>query len=157
MMLREKSLRSAAMGIRRRRTSVKMRRPMAGVLVATLTLFGVVTFSHAASAKDSDTRSTYLLYVGHGVGVIATENLTTGCSEVFISTDFDHWRNITPPLGESAVRSPNHSSRFVIPRRYIRCRHFSEDCAERRQQLSQAVPGSWELSRCPRRIQEEHQ
>jgi len=74
---------------------------MAGVLVATLALFGVVTFSHAASAKDSDTRSTYLLYVGHGVGVIATENLTTGCSEVFITTDFDHWRNITPPLKNS--------------------------------------------------------
>jgi hypothetical protein len=45
--------------------------------------------------------SPYLLYVGHGIGVAATENPNTGCSEAFLTTDFVHWRNISPPLRNS--------------------------------------------------------
>lgn len=46
--------------------------------------------------------STQVLYAGHGVGVIATYDLNTGCSEVYISTNMIHWRNITPPLKKPA-------------------------------------------------------
>jgi hypothetical protein len=63
-----------------------------------LALVCVVPLSNIASATTSATTSTYLLYVGHGVGVAATANPNTGCSEVSLTTDFIHWRNITPPL-----------------------------------------------------------
>jgi len=62
-----------------------------------LALFSVIALSNA-SASTKVTTSTYLLYVGHDVGVAATTNPNTGCGEVFLTTDFIHWRNITPPL-----------------------------------------------------------
>lgn len=86
------------MGIGRRRTGQSAGRRLIAVVVAALTLLGVVPLSKVVSATTSATTSTYLLYVGHGVGVAATANLTTGCSEVFLTTDFIHWRDITPPL-----------------------------------------------------------
>jgi hypothetical protein len=71
---------------------------MIAAVLAALTLVSVVSRSNVASATTSVTTSTYLLYVGHGVGVAATANSNTGCSEVFLTIDFIHWRNITPPL-----------------------------------------------------------
>jgi photosystem II stability/assembly factor-like uncharacterized protein len=61
-----------------------------------------LTVTDAASASTSTKTSTYLLYAGHGVGVVATENPQTGCSNAFLTTDFIHWRNITP-----SVKSPH--------------------------------------------------
>src|ERR1035437_3880730 len=86
------------MSVSRRRTSQRMGRRLIAAAVAVLTLISVVSLSNVASATTSMTTSTYLLYVGHGVEVAATTNPKTGCSEVFISTDFIDWRNITPPL-----------------------------------------------------------
>ena len=56
------------------------------------------TGANLSSATASATANTYLLYVGHGVGVTATYNQNSGCSEVFLTNDFIHWRNVTPPL-----------------------------------------------------------
>ena len=56
-----------------------------------------------AFASSSRTTSTYLLYAGNGVGVVATENPQSGCGGVFLTTDFVHWRSITP-----AVKNPAH-------------------------------------------------
>jgi hypothetical protein len=80
-----------------RSTHITWHRLVAAV-TAVLALVCVVSLSNVASATTSVTTNTYLLYVGHGVGVTATANPTTGCSEVFLTTDFIHWRNITPPL-----------------------------------------------------------
>jgi len=66
-------------------------------VITVLALFSVIALSNA-SASTKVTTSTYLLYVGHDVGVAATTNPNTGCGEVFLTTDFIHWRNITPPL-----------------------------------------------------------
>jgi hypothetical protein len=71
---------------------------LSAAVTAVLALVCVVPLSNIASATTSATTSTYLLYVGHGVGVAATANPNTGCSEVSLTTDFIHWRNITPPL-----------------------------------------------------------
>lgn len=51
-----------------------------------------------AASRPSQTTSTYLLYAGHGVGVVATEDLTTGCSSVFLTNNFIQWRNVSPPV-----------------------------------------------------------
>lgn len=86
------------MGVRRQRTSQRTRHRLVAVAVAALTVLTAVSFSNAASATTPVKRSTYLLYVGHGIGVAATSNPSTDCSEVFFTTDFIHWRDITPPL-----------------------------------------------------------
>jgi len=78
----------------RARTSTKTCLIVATV-VATLAVSGPVS---STSAAVSSATSTYVLYAGHGVGVVATENPLTGCGGVFLSTDFTHWRNITPPV-----------------------------------------------------------
>jgi photosystem II stability/assembly factor-like uncharacterized protein len=44
------------------------------------------------------TTNTQVLYAGHGAAIVATYDLKTGCSEVFLSTNMAAWRNITPPL-----------------------------------------------------------
>ena len=54
--------------------------------------------ANLSSATSPATNNTSLLYVGHGVGVVATYNQNTGCSEAFLSNDLVHWRNVTPPL-----------------------------------------------------------
>jgi hypothetical protein len=54
------------------------------------------------NAAASTKTSTYLLYAGHGVGVLATESPTTGCGSVFVTTDFQRWRNVTPPVKSPA-------------------------------------------------------
>lgn len=46
----------------------------------------------------------HVLYAGHGVEVIASTNTLSDCSRVYISSDLQHWRNITPPL------KSNHTS-----------------------------------------------
>jgi photosystem II stability/assembly factor-like uncharacterized protein len=66
----------------------------AAVVVSSGALLPVVAASSATKT------STYLLYAGHGVGVIATNNPSTGCSQVFLTTDFEHWSNITPPTSD---------------------------------------------------------
>jgi photosystem II stability/assembly factor-like uncharacterized protein len=38
------------------------------------------------------------LYLGHGVGIVATDPTTgPGCPHLFSTTDFRHWRDISPP------------------------------------------------------------
>ena len=37
------------------------------------------------------------LFFGPEVGVIAEEGTTTGCTTVYRTKDFSHWRDITPP------------------------------------------------------------
>jgi hypothetical protein len=49
-----------------------------------------------ASAASAPSVTTSVLYVGHGVGVIAAES-PSGCNAVFLTTDFTRWRNISPP------------------------------------------------------------
>jgi hypothetical protein len=91
-------LRSAEMGVSQRRTSQRTGHRLITAVVTALTLISVASLSNVASATTSVTTSTYVLYVGHGIGVAATASPNTGCSEVFLTTDFIHWRNITPPL-----------------------------------------------------------
>jgi hypothetical protein len=61
-----------------------------------------LTVSSNAAATSATTTSTIVLFGGHGVGIVATYDLNTGCSEVFLSTDMIKWRNITPPLKNPA-------------------------------------------------------
>jgi len=38
------------------------------------------------------------LYLGHGLGIVAKDSAAFGgCSELLATTDFTHWRNISPP------------------------------------------------------------
>ncbi|MGC8498748.1 MAG: WD40/YVTN/BNR-like repeat-containing protein [Acidimicrobiales bacterium] len=50
------------------------------------------------SASAATVTSTQALYAGHGVGVVTTYDLSTGCSTVYLSTNMITWRDITPPL-----------------------------------------------------------
>jgi photosystem II stability/assembly factor-like uncharacterized protein len=75
---------------------------VAAVAVAALAV-SLVTPVAVASSASTTTASTYLLYAGHGVGVVATENPTTGCGDVYLTDNFIQWRNISPP-----VRNPAH-------------------------------------------------
>lgn len=68
---------------------------------AVLVAIGLTVSSNAAGTSAT-TNSTNVLYAGHGVGIVATYDLNTGCSEVFLSTDMTTWRNITPPLKRPA-------------------------------------------------------
>src|SRR5665213_1237241 len=86
------------MGSNWRMANQKVWRPLIATTVAACTLAGVISFPNVVSASTSFPSSTYELYAGHGFGVAATSNPNTGCSEVFLTTDFSHWRNITPPL-----------------------------------------------------------
>jgi photosystem II stability/assembly factor-like uncharacterized protein len=70
------------------------------------------TVVNLTAATTSATTNTYLLYAGHGVGVVATYNLKTGCSEVLLSNDFVHWRNVTPPL-KRATGEPKGQCLYV--------------------------------------------
>lgn len=75
-----------------------MSRRFIAVIIAAFAVVCVLSFPNVVSATASVTTSTYLLYVGHDVGVAATTNPNTGCGEVFLTTDFIYWRNITPPV-----------------------------------------------------------
>ncbi len=55
-----------------------------------------------ASSGASAATNTYLLFVGHGVGVVATMNESTDCGAVYLTTDFSHWRDVTPRLAQNA-------------------------------------------------------
>src|ERR1035437_9657393 len=79
----------------------RLRRRVIAIAVAVLVAIGL-TVSSNASATSATTTSTNVLYAGHGVGIVATYDLNTGCSEVFLSTDMFKWRNITPPLENPA-------------------------------------------------------
>ena len=86
----------------------------AGVLV-------VPAVARPLAASSATTTSTYVLYVGHGVAVVATNDLNTGCSSVYLSTNTTTWRNVTPPLKGSAATSKGQclyfwsSASFVSP------------------------------------------
>jgi len=73
------------------------------VVALCMTILPVLAGVGTASA--SVTTSTYLLYAGHGIEVVATENPSTGCSTVFLTTDSQHWRNVTPPV-KNSVSTP---------------------------------------------------
>ena len=59
------------------------------------------SLTSVSSAATSVKTSTYLLYAGHGIEVVATASPFTGCSSVFLTSDLEHWRNITPPVKSS--------------------------------------------------------
>ena len=56
----------------------------------------------ASPASGSTNTSTYVLFAGHGVGVVATEDPSNSCGSVFVTTDFQRWRNVTPPVRNPA-------------------------------------------------------
>ncbi len=88
-----------------------------GAMVMTIVLGVPSTTTSAATVM-----STQVLYTGHGVGVVATYDLNTGCSAVYISTDMNHWRNITPPLTKPTGTAKGlctyfwSSASFISPR-----------------------------------------
>lgn len=57
------------------------------------------------------------LFVGHGVGVVATDPFGPGCPRLFATTDFMHWRDISPPQPRTPVPCPCvwQSASFVSP------------------------------------------
>ncbi|MFZ0768290.1 MAG: hypothetical protein WAM64_03605, partial [Acidimicrobiales bacterium] len=69
--------------------------------VTVLLLASLVVPSSVVAGSTSNRTSTYALYAGHGVGVIATENPFTGCGNVYLTNNFRRWRKITP-----AVKNP---------------------------------------------------
>ena len=75
----------------------------AAALSVTLALIATDQPTSGATTGSSKTTSTYLLYAGHGVAVVATEDVTTGCSSVFLTNNMIQWRNVSPP-----VRIPPH-------------------------------------------------
>jgi hypothetical protein len=70
--------------------------------VASLALASFVPLSGPVGATTHFPSSTILLYAGLGVGVVATSNPNTGCSNVYITTNYVRWRDITPPLRQPA-------------------------------------------------------
>jgi hypothetical protein len=80
-------------------TRKEWRRWIAVVVAAVIVTSFYVLPSIDATAAPAKT-STYLLYVGHGVGVAATNTPSTGCGQVYLTTDFSQWRNITPPTND---------------------------------------------------------
>ena len=56
-----------------------------------------------ASASSVAVYPPTVLYVGHGVEVITTYNDMTGCSPVYLTSDFTNWRYVTPPLKLKSV------------------------------------------------------
>jgi hypothetical protein len=69
----------------------------ASTTVVALCVASMLANDLVASASASPNTSTYLLYAGHGVGVVATETPSNSCGSVFVTTDFQRWRNVTPP------------------------------------------------------------
>jgi hypothetical protein len=59
------------------------------------------------------------LYLGHGLGIVAEDSLVLGgCSQLLATTDFTHWRNISPPQQSGTDDScPDiwQSASFVSP------------------------------------------
>ena len=60
------------------------------------------------------------LYLGHGLGIVAEDSMALGgCSQLLATTDFTHWRNISPPQQSGTDGScPDiwQSASFVSPR-----------------------------------------
>jgi hypothetical protein len=75
---------------------VRVSAAVVGSLLCT-TLFG----AGASASLPKGKYVPYVLYVGHGIEVIASLNSSSSCSRVYISSDLRHWRNITPPLRSS--------------------------------------------------------
>lgn len=50
----------------------------------------------SSTLPASPTSSVYPLFLAPSVGVVA-DDANTGCSTVYLTTDFAHWRNISPP------------------------------------------------------------
>ena len=78
--------------------SITVRRWLGASLAISLTMGAAAPLADAAQQLASSRSPTYLLYVGHGVGVADTAGASVPCGEVIITTDFQHWRVITPPL-----------------------------------------------------------
>jgi hypothetical protein len=90
-----------------------------GVLVIGLTL-GLGGRARPVPAAGSVPATTVTpLYVGHGVGIAATyPTFTRGCPRLYSTTDFRHWRNISPPQPPSSVDSCAYvwsSASFLSP------------------------------------------
>lgn len=58
-----------------------------------------------------------VLYVGHGVEVIASPSTSTGCDRVYLTSDFTNWRSVTPTLKPKAAACQYvwASAAFVSP------------------------------------------
>jgi hypothetical protein len=59
------------------------------------------------------------LYLGHGLGIVAEDSTAFGgCSQLLATTDFTHWRNISPPQQsgtDGACPDSWQSASFVSP------------------------------------------
>jgi photosystem II stability/assembly factor-like uncharacterized protein len=75
-----------------------------GVLVIGLTLGLGGRAGPDPTAGSVPATSIAPLYLGHGVGIVATyPTFTPGCPRLYSTTDFTHWRNISPPQPASSV------------------------------------------------------
>ena len=89
------------MGLRHAVRSVPV--PSAAVASLVIALASLVPTPPSTAAFTSAATSTYVLYVGRGVAVVATLNERTDCGEVFLTSDFVNWRNVTPPLASATA------------------------------------------------------
>jgi len=67
--------------------------------VTTTTLRRATSASIATSTSTATPRLRPL-FLGHGIGVVEGPG-SGGCSDVFVSTDFSHWRDVTPHMSSS--------------------------------------------------------
>jgi hypothetical protein len=91
---------------------VRARRRWIAAVLATFIISSFVPLESIAAPAAPAKTSTYLLYVGHGVGVAATNTPSTGCSQVYLTTDFNHWHSITPPTNDHQLM-PNGECIYV--------------------------------------------
>lgn len=67
----------------------------------TLVIAGAGVLSPPASATTYG--SPLVLFGGRGVEVVQVLNAKTQCSNIYLTTDFSHWHNVTPPRPKATV------------------------------------------------------
>jgi photosystem II stability/assembly factor-like uncharacterized protein len=100
------------LGSQRRRGAAGTYLPLAPmVVVLVLLLVGLagrpspgLAAPTAPAGAAAPTTTVTPLYLGHGVGIVGTYPTTgSGCPHLFSTTDFRHWRDISPPQPPSSV------------------------------------------------------
>jgi len=91
------------------------RRPVA--LVASFVVAALMVIPTSAAAATTPSSSTEVLFVGHHLEVVAATDQRTGCSRVFLTSDYVHWRNVTPSTPSAPCRYSWISASFVTSRR----------------------------------------
>ncbi len=86
------------------------------IMSIALSLVPAVGIGAATSSASSLTNT--VIYVGHGVEVIDAFDADTGCSSVYLTTNFTHWNNVTPSLkgAHGKCLYAWNSAAFVSPR-----------------------------------------